>query len=201
MSEAKPIWASRTFWANLVGGAAMMLSALGLDIEALNLGPGQQEALIGGILVVTNVILRTMTERPVTLTKDKGIRCSPVTGLATLLIVLALGGCGSESFRQAFPATAAGWEAGGVLGAVDGAAGALLARCRMFDGTEIRVAFDDLAVVTGSEDTLERIRRARHRICAGLGAVEVIVGGLAVPVVVETVEPAPELAPLPPAKP
>ncbi len=82
--------------------------------------------------------------------------------------------CGLAScglVREIAPNTVAGFETGGVLGALDGASGALLARCRTYDGQVIRVAIDNLAVETGTGSVLDRIRAARQRACTIAGAV------------------------------
>ncbi len=91
--------------------------------------------------------------------------------------VLTLAGC--ETIGSFAPQTVAGYEAGGILGAIDGATGAILARCRMFDGQEIRVAIDGLAQQTGVD--IEQIRAERVKACAVAGAVAVLGDGLAAP--------------------
>lgn len=62
-ARTKPIWASKTFWANVVGGAAMLATAAGVEI----MDAKTQAELVGGIMVVANLVLRTMTKQPVTL--------------------------------------------------------------------------------------------------------------------------------------
>lgn len=62
MTPAKPFWASKTMWANAVGGVAMFATAAGID---LGLTPEAQAQVIGGIMVVVNVILRFVTKQPV----------------------------------------------------------------------------------------------------------------------------------------
>lgn len=79
------------------------------------------------------------------------------------MTVMALSGC--DSLRDFAPYTVAGYETGGVLGALDGASGAVLARCRTLDGAEFRVAVDDTAVLTGTGDLVERVRSARENAC------------------------------------
>ncbi len=64
MEETKPIWASKTFWTNVIGGGAMIASAAGMD---LGLDEDTQTQIIGGILAVANVILRFVTTQPVTM--------------------------------------------------------------------------------------------------------------------------------------
>lgn len=88
------------------------------------------------------------------------------------ILVAALSGlAGCGLMREIAPNTVAGFESGGVLGALDGASGALLARCRTFDGQIIRVAIDNLAVETGTGSVVEQIRAARQRACTIAGAV------------------------------
>ncbi len=92
--------------------------------------------------------------------------------IAIAAAVLLLAGC--ESMRTVAPHTTAGFEAGGVLGALDGASGAVLARCRTLDGQVVRVAVDDLALGTGTGDAVDDIRVRRQQACALVGAVQVI---------------------------
>jgi hypothetical protein len=92
--------------------------------------------------------------------------------IAIAAAVLTLAGC--ETMRTVAPHTTAGFEAGGVLGALDGASGAVLARCRTLDGQVLRVAMDDLALGTGNEDAVGDIRVRRQQACAVIGAVQVI---------------------------
>lgn len=63
MNESKHFLASKTIWVNVLGGVAFVATLLGFD---LNLGEVEQEAIIGGILAVVNVILRFVTDKPVT---------------------------------------------------------------------------------------------------------------------------------------
>lgn len=92
--------------------------------------------------------------------------------VALILGVTFLGGC--EALRTIAPQTVAGFEANGLIGAVDGASGAILATCRTLDGQVIRVAVDGLALETGAGDLVERVRAARHRTCAIAGGVSVL---------------------------
>ncbi|MGB0972917.1 MAG: hypothetical protein ACPGVG_18460 [Mycobacterium sp.] len=62
MQEHKPKWASKTLWANAVGAIAMAATAAGYSI----LDAGQQEALVGGIMVLANVALRLKTSAALT---------------------------------------------------------------------------------------------------------------------------------------
>lgn len=98
------------------------------------------------------------------------------------MLVLVFGLAACETFKTAFPRTAAGYRDGGVVGAVQGAASGLLAICRTLDGEEIKVALDLAAADLGATDSLERIRRARLAACRSIGAASLIVDGLAVPV-------------------
>ena len=92
--------------------------------------------------------------------------------IAIAAAVLTLAGC--EAMRTVAPHTAAGFEAGGVLGALDGASGAILARCRTLDGQIVRVAVNDLALGTGTSGLVDDIRLRRQRACALIGAVHVL---------------------------
>ena len=92
--------------------------------------------------------------------------------IAIAAAVLSLAGC--EAMRTVAPQTVAGFEAGGLLGALDGASGAILARCRTLDGQVLRVAIDDLALSTGTGLLVNDIRVRRQQACALIGAVQVI---------------------------
>jgi len=63
MPETKPWWASKTIWTNLVGFAATMSVAFGID---LGLDVATQTALVGGIMAVLNLLLRFATKTAVT---------------------------------------------------------------------------------------------------------------------------------------
>lgn len=56
--ESKSKWESKTLWANAIGGAALLGTAAGFDVFE----SGQQEALVGGIMVIINIILRFLTK-------------------------------------------------------------------------------------------------------------------------------------------
>lgn len=97
--------------------------------------------------------------------------------IAIAASVLTLAGC--ETMRTVAPQTVAGFEANGVLGAIDGATGAILTRCRTLDGREIRIAFDGLADTAASD--IEQIRAERQKACAVVNAVAIFGAGLALP--------------------
>lgn len=63
MKEAKPAWASKTLWVNLVALVASIAVALGVDI---GLTVEAQGALVGGIMALVNIVLRLVTKQPVT---------------------------------------------------------------------------------------------------------------------------------------
>ena len=94
--------------------------------------------------------------------------------IAIAAAVLTLAGC--DAVRTVAPQTVAGFEAGGVLGALDGATGAVLARCQTLDGQIVRIAVDDLALGTGTGVLVNDIRVRRQQACAVVGAVQVIAG-------------------------
>lgn len=97
--------------------------------------------------------------------------------LLAIAAALTIGGC--EVARTVAPHTTAGFEQGGVLGALEGASGVVLATCRTLDGEVVQVAVDGLAFAAGAEDALEAVRAARRRACAAAGAVHVVSDGLA----------------------
>lgn len=75
----------------------------------------------------------------------------------------ALAGC--SAIQTIAPRTAAGFAANGVLGALDGASGAIIARCETIDGTAFRVAIDEVATETDQTEALDAVRESRRRIC------------------------------------
>ena len=79
------------------------------------------------------------------------------------LIILSVSAC--DPFRMIAPRTVAGFESGGVLGALDGATGAILAKCETLDGVTVRVAVDGIADLTEQTDNLEDIRDLRQEAC------------------------------------
>ena len=83
-----------------------------------------------------------------------------------LLCATLLGASGCETVRTLAPQTTAGFEANGILGALDGASGAIVARCRTLDGGSVRVAIDGLASLAGQGILLADIRDAREKACA-----------------------------------
>ena len=62
MNPTKPWYASKTMWANLIGGGVTIASVFGLD---LGLTPETQAQLVAGIMVVVNLVLRLVTKRPI----------------------------------------------------------------------------------------------------------------------------------------
>ena len=86
--------------------------------------------------------------------------------------MLAIGGC--EVARTIAPNTTAGFEENGVIGALEGASGALLVTCRTLDGEVVRVAVDGLALTTGTTDAITAIRAARRKACAAAGTIHII---------------------------
>ena len=68
MNDSKIWWASKTLWANIIGGFVAVGTAFGLD---LGLDAEQQTAIVGGIMTVINIVLRFMTSAPVTVTRGE----------------------------------------------------------------------------------------------------------------------------------
>ena len=64
MDDAKPFRASKTLWVNAVALIAAAAGALGLDI---GLDPELQITIVGAIMAVVNIVLRFVTDKPVTL--------------------------------------------------------------------------------------------------------------------------------------
>lgn len=63
MHDAKPWWASKTIWTNLIGGVAMLLSIGGVDVIA---APDVQAQIVGAVMVFANLLLRVITTKPLT---------------------------------------------------------------------------------------------------------------------------------------
>lgn len=122
-----------------------------------------------------------------------------IAAIAFLPLVLAACENGAPDWvTNTFPNTTQGFEQGGILGAVDGATDAILARCRMLDGAETTLVVDSAAAAVGSEATsaVDRIRVVRRRACELAGAVQFFADGNWRPVAV-----APETSPEPAVKP
>lgn len=64
-SEKKSIFASKTFWANIIAGAATLLTVFGFD---LGLDETTQAELVAGVMVAVNIVLRFVTKEPVSIT-------------------------------------------------------------------------------------------------------------------------------------
>ena len=65
--KTKPIWASRTLWANLIAAVAVLATVLGFD---LGLGIEAQATLLAGIMSIVNVALRFITTTGVSVSGD-----------------------------------------------------------------------------------------------------------------------------------
>ena len=61
----KSIFASKTFWVNIVALVATISTAFGLD---LGLDPDKQVAVVGGIMSLVNIVLRFITKDAVSVT-------------------------------------------------------------------------------------------------------------------------------------
>lgn len=53
---------SRTLWANLIAGAVTIAGVFGVDV---GLGAEEQAQLVAGILIVVNIGLRLVTDKPI----------------------------------------------------------------------------------------------------------------------------------------
>ena len=92
--------------------------------------------------------------------------------ISMLAVIAALAGC--DVLRKVGPQTVAGFEANGILGALDGASGAILAKCDMLDGSTLRVAVDNLGDLTGTGTLVDRVAHARARACRVIGGVQAV---------------------------
>ena len=93
--------------------------------------------------------------------------------LSLFSIAIALAGC--DAARVIAPQTTAGFESNGILGALDGASGAILAKCQTLDGQELRVAIDTVGETTGKGELVDRVRAARKKACATAARVSAFV--------------------------
>ncbi len=63
--EKKSIFASKTFYANILAGGATLLGVFGFDLD---LDAEAQASLVAGIMVVVNIIMRLVTKGPASIT-------------------------------------------------------------------------------------------------------------------------------------
>jgi hypothetical protein len=63
----KSIFASRTFWTNIISLACMVATATGSPYALLLSDPQTQTMVIGGVTTVANIALRAVTDKPVKL--------------------------------------------------------------------------------------------------------------------------------------
>ncbi len=64
MESVKPWWTSKTIWTNLIALAGSLVVAVGFD-------PGRWAEISTVSLAVVNVVLRLITNEPVSLTTDR----------------------------------------------------------------------------------------------------------------------------------
>lgn len=72
------------------------------------------------------------------------------------------------------PQTYAGWQAGGLPGALNALSGAIVAKCKTLDGREFTINVDNLANAVGAVDSLEEVREKRKRACVAANAVLIL---------------------------
>ena len=60
--DAKPFWASKTIWANVIAGAAAIAVSFGFDF---GLTPDVQAQVLVGVMAVINIVLRFVTKSAV----------------------------------------------------------------------------------------------------------------------------------------
>ena len=63
--ETKPIWASKTFWANVVSAVALVLTAFGITIPGVS--ELEQAEIVAALTAAANFVLRFVTKKAVTL--------------------------------------------------------------------------------------------------------------------------------------
>lgn len=64
MNKGKPIWESKTIWANVVGLAAMAAPYIH-PAGALLADPAMQTQIVGAVLGLVNIALRFATQEPI----------------------------------------------------------------------------------------------------------------------------------------
>ncbi len=62
--NAKPFWASKTLWVNVIALVAVIVAAFWPDF---NLDAELQASLVGGIMAIVNIVLRITTKTAVTM--------------------------------------------------------------------------------------------------------------------------------------
>jgi hypothetical protein len=60
--DSKAWFQSKTLWANLIAGAVTIAGVFGLD---LGLDETMQAQLVAGVMVVVNIVLRLVTDKPI----------------------------------------------------------------------------------------------------------------------------------------
>ena len=63
----KSIFASKTFWTNIISLACMVATSTGSPYAILLSDPQTQAMVIGGVTTVANIALRAVTDQPVKL--------------------------------------------------------------------------------------------------------------------------------------
>ena len=62
MNESpKPLWASKTFWTNIIGALALLAPQFNITV----MNEAAQTQLVAGLLIVANLILRKVTKGPI----------------------------------------------------------------------------------------------------------------------------------------
>lgn len=102
MPPDKSLFASKTFWANIIGPVAMLLGIFNIDLT-----PEDQQVLIGAAVALQaaiNVVLRMVTRTGVRVRKEGTLQASPFAGLLALILVgTFLGGCSEVGFQGETP--------------------------------------------------------------------------------------------------
>lgn len=67
--DAKSIFVSKTFWANIVGLAAVIIPMTGYGLPPEIATPEAQAQVVGFLMALANIVLRVFTTEPVKLSK------------------------------------------------------------------------------------------------------------------------------------
>jgi hypothetical protein len=66
--QTKPIWASTTFWFNLIAGILTVIAPLQAQLVSMLGSSSKVVTVMGAIVAVGNIILRFKTVQPVSVT-------------------------------------------------------------------------------------------------------------------------------------
>jgi len=86
--DSKSIFKSKTFWANALGPLFLWLAAKGVDLS-----PDDQAALITVVMMIVNIVLRSITKQPVHVVTPPAVIVLPALAFA----LMALSACAQKA--------------------------------------------------------------------------------------------------------